>query len=249
MTKKGGFWWTAGAVTVAASVALLFFDGDDLPLQEAPRTTAAVEHRQADTTLQAAPTVVQLPSASRETTGSAEKVNDEEGPTFRTDAAGSLIVDEHMRIGIEGLLALNEPGNLPAAIAEQTKNLSREAARKAEELVDRFHHYSEAQRESYPPGVALPTEEDALAQLDGLHSLRESHFGPEIATAFYGNEEKLSRELIELMRLEKDKSLTMSEKADRAQALHDRLPTVAAIEKNNRAPSTTEKRSAASEAD
>jgi len=82
-----------------------------------------------------------------------------------------------------------------------------------------------------------------------LHSLRESHFGPEIATAFYGNEEKLSRELIELMRLEKDKSLTMSEKADRAQALHDRLPTVAAIEKNNRAPSTTEKRSAASEAD
>jgi hypothetical protein len=164
----------------------------------------------------------------------AESGSDEAGPTFRVDDAGKLILDEKTRLNIEALIAYTDPAKLYDATREQTKNLPPAAAQRAEEMVDRFNHYSQAQRQSYPPGIAPLTEEDALNQLDGLHALREAHFGPEVAEAFYADEEKLSRELIELMRLEKDQSLTLSEKAERAQALHDRLPTIAAIEAKNR---------------
>jgi lipase chaperone LimK len=42
-----------------------------------------------------------------------------------------------------------------------------------------------------------------------------------VARALYGEEEAVSRHLVELMRLEKDQSLTMEEKAARAQQLRD----------------------------
>ena len=48
--------------------------------------------------------------------------------------------------------------------------------------------------------------------------------GPVVARALYGEEEASSRQLIELMRLEKDQSLTMEEKAARAQRLRDSMP-------------------------
>lgn len=159
---------------------------------------------------------------------------EEPSDTFRVDADGNLKEDEQTRLGIESLLALTEPDKVPTALNDLTKSLPPAAARRAEELVDRFTHFTQAQKQSYPSGVAPLTEDDALVQLDGLHALRAAHFGPETAEAFYGREEKLSRELIELMRHEKDQSLTMWEKAEKAQALHDQLPTVAAIEKRNR---------------
>lgn len=161
----------------------------------------------------------------------------DDNKTFRVDASGNLVLDEQTRLKIEELLALTEPSKVQGAILEKTQDLPPAAARRAEELVARYRDYAEAQRATYPPGDSAPlTEDDAIQQLDGLHALRVQHFGPEVAAAFYANEEKLSRELVELMRLEKDKSMTMEEKAARAQALHDQLPTVAAIERNNRAP-------------
>ena len=56
-----------------------------------------------------------------------------------------------------------------------------------------------------------------------MHALRVAHFGPLVARALYGEEEAVSRQLVELMRLEKDQSLTMEEKAVRAQQLRDSL--------------------------
>jgi hypothetical protein len=66
------------------------------------------------------------------------------------------------------------------------------------------------------------TEEAALAELDGLHALRTAHFGTVIARALYGEEEAVTRQLIELLRLEKDQCLTLEEKAERAQQLDNR---------------------------
>jgi lipase chaperone LimK len=51
----------------------------------------------------------------------------------------------------------------------------------------------------------------------------------------YGEEEAVSRQLIELMRLEKDQSLTLEEKAARAQQLRDAMPEISDIERRNRA--------------
>ena len=68
-----------------------------------------------------------------------------------------------------------------------------------------------------------------------MHALRVAHFGPIIARALYGEEEAVSRQLIELMRLEKDQSLTLEEKAARAQQLRDAMPEIAEIERRNRA--------------
>ena len=52
-----------------------------------------------------------------------------------------------------------------------------------------------------------------------------AHFGQVVARALYGEEEAVSRQLVELMRLEKDQSLTMEEKAVRAQQLRDSMQT------------------------
>ena len=60
-----------------------------------------------------------------------------------------------------------------------------------------LNRFIEAQASNY---------EDALAELEGLHALRAAHFGAVIARALYGEEEIVARQLIELMRLEKDQS-------------------------------------------
>ncbi len=153
---------------------------------------------------------------------------------FRVDATGALVLDEQTRLNIEALVASTERNNLYAETREQTENLPPAAARLAEELVDKFIHYQQAQRQIHPPGIAPPTEDDAVRQLEELHALRETHFGPEVAQRFYGKEEVIAREMIEVLRLENDQSLTAQEKLERAHMLRERLPGVAGIEKNNR---------------
>jgi lipase chaperone LimK len=234
MTTTGKVWLGAVIVGALGAATYLFFDDVDAPTIASEISTKQAERDSTQSDVLPTTRVASNSTASSTTEPSTQEGDDDR--TFRVDAAGNLILDELTRTNIEALVGLTAPDKLQDAVSEQTKDLSPAAARKAEELVDRFYHYSQAQRESYPPGIAPLTEDDALLQLDGLHALREAHFGREVAEAFYANEEKLSRELVELMRLEKDKSLTMSEKAERAQALHDRLPTVAAIEKKNREP-------------
>jgi lipase chaperone LimK len=153
--------------------------------------------------------------------------------TFRTDDTGQLIIDEQTRLNMEALFARTGPADLTKMQEEITRALPPAAAAEASALLDRYQNYSKAQRQSYPPGVAPATEEAALAELDGLHALRVAHFGSEIAHSLYGAEEALTRSLIELMRLEKDQSLTLEEKAARAQQLYDTLPELSRVQRPN----------------
>lgn len=153
--------------------------------------------------------------------------------TFRTDDSGKLIVDEQTRLNMEALFARTNPADLTKVQEEIIRALPPAAAAEASALLDRYQNYSKAQRQSYPPGAAPATEEAALAELDGLHALRVAHFGSDIAHALYGAEEALTRSLIELMRLEKDQSLTLEEKAARAQQLYDTLPELSRVQRSD----------------
>lgn len=153
---------------------------------------------------------------------------------FRTDNSGQLVIDEQMRLDLEALVAQTEAQELNEALREQTADLPPAAARRAEELATKFVQYQQAQRQAFPPDNAPPTPEDAIQELEGLHALREAHFGPDIARALYGREESIAREMIEVMRLENDESLTPLEKTERARVLREQLPGVASIEKGNR---------------
>jgi len=144
--------------------------------------------------------------------------------TFRINPSGRLILDEQTRLNIEALFARTDRERLAEAKQQAIDPLPAAAGAQAAELLEQYDNYQQAQRQAYPPGVAPPTEEAALAELDGLHALRVAHFGPIVARALYGEEEASSRQLIELMRLEKDQSLTMEEKAARAQRLRDSMP-------------------------
>jgi len=156
------------------------------------------------------------------------------GDKFYADSEGQLVLNEQARLHIEALVALTEPGKLYATTQEEVQKLPPAAAARANDLVARYTTYMQAQYQAYPPGIAPLNEEDMLAQLDGLHALRMAHFGAEAAAALYGSEEKLNRELLELMRLEKDNGLTMEEKAERASVLRDKLQHVAEVERYNR---------------
>lgn len=142
---------------------------------------------------------------------------------FRVDSTGKLVLDEQTRLNMEALFAQTDRAELPEAQQDATAKLPPAAATEATALLERYDNYSKAQRQSYPPGIPPTTEEAALAELDGLHALRVAHFGPDIAKALYGAEEEITRSLIDLMRLEKDQSLTLQEKAERAQKLQDEI--------------------------
>ena len=144
--------------------------------------------------------------------------------TFRANAFGQLVLDEQTRLNMEALFARTDRDGLAEAKQQAIEPLPAAAGAQAAELLEQYDNYQQAQRQAYPPGVAPPTEEAALAELDGLHALRVAHFGQVVARALYGEEEASSRQLIELMRLEKDQSLTMEEKAARAQRLRDSMP-------------------------
>lgn len=145
------------------------------------------------------------------------------GEKFHVDAKGRLVQNEKTRLHIEALLALTDPAKLYDAVEEEIRNLPPAAAERARELVRRYQNYIEDQQKLIPPGVAPVNEDEALAQIDALHRLRTAHFGTQTAEAFYGDEEKLNQELVELMRIEKDPTLTMEQKAERAQSRYDQL--------------------------
>lgn len=143
--------------------------------------------------------------------------------TFRVNDSARLVIDEQTRLNMEALFARSDRDHLAAAKEQAIEPLPAGAKAQAAELLEQYDNYQQAQKQTYPPGVAPSTEEAALAELDGLHALRVAHFGPIVARALYGEEEAVSRQLVELMRLEKDQSMTMEEKALRAQQLHDSL--------------------------
>jgi lipase chaperone LimK len=201
--------------TAAPQSAAAFSQSKISPTAEPPESSTA--------------TVSEVPAPAMQTSTA---TTDPTG-TFRTDDTGKLIIDEQTRLNMEALLARTDPDALSKIQDTITHNLPSTAAAQASALLDRYQNYSRAQRQAYPPGEAPATEEAALAELDGLHALRVAHFGSDTAQALYGAEEALTRSLIELMRLEKDQSLTMEEKAARAQQLYDTLPELSRVQRSD----------------
>jgi Proteobacterial lipase chaperone protein len=142
------------------------------------------------------------------------------GVTFRADTSGKIVKDEDTRLNLEKLYALASPAEAQQKLDELRRSLPPNAAEELTELATQFQNYQSAARQAFPPGVAPATPEDALNEIEGQHALRENFFGAQTASAFYGSDEKVQRELLRLMNLEKDQGLTMEEKADRAQQIY-----------------------------
>lgn len=132
---------------------------------------------------------------------------------FKTDSVGQIVTDEAARQEIERLVALASPDELQVELQEITQSLPSAAAHRLPELIESYNNYSTALRQINPPDQSASSEQEALAQLDELHALRAQYFGAEVAEGFFAQEEKAQRELIKLMRLETDQSLTMTEQS------------------------------------
>jgi hypothetical protein len=156
------------------------------------------------------------------------------GEKFNLDAKGNLVMDVRARNTLEKLYALYTPEQQAQRLQELSQELPPAAYGRVVELLERWKEFSVATKQALPPGEPVSSAEEALVQLETLSSLRVTHFGQEAAQGMFGEEEKLNRQLLALMRLEKDESLTMEEKAQRAQELISKSPALADIEKRNR---------------
>jgi lipase chaperone LimK len=230
MRKRLYIW--LGVVALALAAGLLSFgptERQDVP-QSSPEVAgnepaAAAVANQSREQQEPAVTVPAQPDDTASTAESQPMVAQSNDKTFRVNASGRLVLNEQTRLNMEALFARSERDQLAEAKQQALEPLPAAASAQAAELLEHYDNYQQAQRQAYPPGIAPATEEAALAELDGLHALRVAHFGPVVARALYGEEEAVSRQLVELMRLEKDQSLTLEEKAVRAQQLRDSMQT------------------------
>ena len=230
--KRRGLWIVAGLLAVALAAVFLLIHSQAPPAEQSasgvnsPTVTAGTPDAAvpSSTTASAESAATQSASQGVAPDVSAPEVaatarQDAKGTMFRTDSAGRLITDERARLNIEELVALNDPQELRRKVQELAQTLPPAAGQQLPELVDHYRNYSAAQRQAIPPDQAPTSEQDAITQLETLHALRVQHFGKEVSEGFFGSEEKMQRELIELMRVQNDPSLTLQEKAEKAQAL------------------------------
>jgi hypothetical protein len=209
MSKSTVIWVAIAAVAVAGVAVLGFLRHTDEP-RTAPPAVVANEPAPAaaNSSARSEPVdAVDAAPAPPDAAAPEEKVtaqtNDQ---TFRVDDSGRLVLDEQTRLNMEALFARSPRDRLAEAKQQAVEPLPAGAAAQATDLLESYDNYQQAQRQAYPPGVAPATEEAALAELEGLHALRAAHFGAVIARALYGEEEIVARQLIEQMRLEKDRS-------------------------------------------
>jgi hypothetical protein len=208
----GIFWWLRVDVSQPVRTPAL----DAQPAASTASAEAQAKPAEGTTTISSVP-------AAQSPEPETQPVKTDGNNPFRVDSTGKLVLDEQTRLNMEALFAENDRAQLPEAQQNATAKLPPAAMTEASALLERYDNYSKEQRQSYPPGLPPSTEEAALAELDGLHALRVAHFGPEVAKALYGAEEEITRSLIDLMRLEKNQSLTVQEKAERAQKLQDEI--------------------------
>jgi lipase chaperone LimK len=77
----------------------------------------------------------------------------------------------------------------------------------------------------------MTAAEEGVQEIEGMHGLRVQYFGADVAAGFFGTEEKMQRELLRLIALEKDQGMTMEEKVEKAQAMYQSsLPEIAAAD-------------------
>ena len=149
--------------------------------------------------------------------------------TFKVDSKGRMVTDQSARLNLERLYALYSPAERRQKLDELAATLPPAAARDLNDMMERYINYDAAARQTFPPGQELASPEDGLTLIDGMHNLRVQYFGAEAANGFFAKEEQMQRELLRLMSLEKDDSLTMEEKAERAQAMYEtQMPTITA---------------------
>lgn len=168
---------------------------------------------------------VQSPQATeKETAGSKDEIH----AMFQADEHGNLVLNENTRLNIEKLYALNTPEELAGKMEKLSAVLPETAHRQVANLVNYFDQYTRNVKMTYPPNVQPTTLEDVLGQFRGTHDLRLAHFGADVASAFYAEEEKMSLQLLYLMAIEKDETLSLDQKAQRAQQLLQNSPELAA---------------------
>lgn len=140
---------------------------------------------------------------------------------FKADADGRIVMNEKTRLDLERLHALYTPPERERKMAEIAATLPSEAARQLYQLMEQYQSYLAALYQVYPPDRELTSVEQGASQIDGMHGLRVQYFGDRAASAMFGAEEKLQRELYQQMENEKDPSLTLEEKAERAQRIYE----------------------------
>jgi hypothetical protein len=226
MSKRTYVW--LGIVTIVLAIGMMFgvaerkHESQPAPAGTARNEPAAAAESSAGR--EAEQPAATSPTPRDEATEQEPVIAQNNEQTFRVNESARLVLDEQTRLNMEALFARTGRDSLAEAKQEAIQPLPAGAQAQAAELLEQYDNYQQAQKQTYSPEVAPSTEEAALAELDGLHALRVAHFGPIVARALYGAEEAVARQLVELMRLEKDQSLTMEEKAVRAQQLRDSMP-------------------------
>ncbi len=222
----------AGAVAAVVLAAVLLYPhhrGEEatemasaptsMPAAQSPAAPAA-EPAPAATTAAAA---AAAPAAAVPAPAITDLPVEEEDPTkitFKADAKGRMVTDQNARLNLEKLNALYTPAERQKILDEISATLPQAAARDLADLMERYVNYDSAQRQTFPPGQDLASPEDGLNLIDNMHNLRVQFFGADVANNFFGKEEKIQRELLRLMSLEKDGSMPIEEKAERAQAMY-----------------------------
>jgi len=178
----------------------------------------------------AAPPAAVTPLSSESATPDAQAVETEDGAPeahFRTNARGELILDTRTRLGVEALVGIYAPAQRLARLQQLQASLPPAAYARLVELIDRYRNYLVASRQLYPPEAPRTDAGDALREFEDLRGLRRTYFGREAAEALYGDEEHVTRELLEKMQHDATPGLTLEQKAERAQGTitpHERHP-------------------------
>jgi hypothetical protein len=139
---------------------------------------------------------------------------------FKADANGRIVMNEKARLDLERLFALFTPPERERKLTEIAATLPPEAAHQLYLLMEQYQNYQAAVYQVYPPDREMTSVEQGVLQIDGMHGLRVQYFGEQATSAMFGAEEKLQRELYQQIENEKDPSLTLEEKAERAQRIY-----------------------------
>ncbi len=227
---KGRIFWII-LVLVTAGGAISYFFGDDEGAL--PETKVIREQESPIGQPPPRPSEPQMPSAGWSimaiSPGEQKDIPREElQKMFQTDEWGNLTLNEETRLNIEKIYALYTPEEREAKLRDLSTTLPPEAHRELVRFLNYFEDYVREAKILYPPDAGTISVDQAIDQLNGLHSLRVSYFGTDVAEAFYDREERIGRHMLELMRLEKDENLSPEEKAYRANLYMQDNPDFAA---------------------
>lgn len=211
-----------GAIVVALIGLAWSLRGED---RAAPSTTAQSARSAASRTRGATaapstePAALAVEPAPTALPGSLEGT--EADGALEADASGHLRVTLELRRLFDHYLAAS--GEEPLAtmrariVAALAAKLPATAAAEAAAILDRYLGYREAAR-------GLAPGSDPKAGLDAVHALRAQWFAPEVARAFFAEEEAATYAALERRDVLADRGLTAAERDRRLAELEARLP-------------------------